>query len=110
MKNALQTGADIVEVHATHGYLMDQFLHASCDQRTDKYGGLIENRASAILDIIDNLIFKEGIPASRLGVRISPWAIYQGMLAEKEEVSRVETFTYHVSELQKRADSGHELA
>lgn len=110
VKNALSAGVDIVELHASHGYLLDQFLHPSSNKRTDKYGGLIENRARLLLDIIDHLVLEEGIPASKLAIRISPWAIYQGMLAEKEQVSPVETFTYVVTELQKRADSGHELA
>jgi N-ethylmaleimide reductase len=43
-KNAIAAGFDGVEVHGANGYLIDQFLKDSINQRTDAYGGSIENR------------------------------------------------------------------
>lgn len=107
-KLALEAGFDYVEVHAAHGYLFDEFLHPSSNQRTDKYGGSIENRARFLLAVIDKLIGIVG--ADRLAVRLSPWAKFQGMKAEKEEVHSVVTISYVLSELQRRADAGNALA
>jgi 2,4-dienoyl-CoA reductase-like NADH-dependent reductase (Old Yellow Enzyme family) len=44
-RNAKAAGFDFIEVHAANGYLFDQFLHDGSNQRTDQYGGSIENRA-----------------------------------------------------------------
>jgi 2,4-dienoyl-CoA reductase-like NADH-dependent reductase (Old Yellow Enzyme family) len=50
-KNALEAGFDGIEVHGANGYLLDQFLEDSTNQRTDAYGGSIENRARLLLDV-----------------------------------------------------------
>ena len=51
-RNAIVAGFDGVEVHAGNGYLLDQFLRSSTNQRTDAYGGSTENRARFITDIV----------------------------------------------------------
>lgn len=107
-KNAVEAGFDYVELHGAHGYLLDQFFQPVSNQRTDKYGGSIENRSRFILELIDHL--STVIGADRLAVRISPWAKFQGMLAEEDEVSPVANFSYFLSELERRAEKGQRLA
>jgi len=51
-RRAVDAGFDLVEVHAAHGYLLHQFLSPLSNQRTDEYGGSLENRARLVLDVI----------------------------------------------------------
>lgn len=67
---AQQAGFDGVELHAANGYLIDQFLRDSVNQRDDQYGGSIENRVRLLLEAVDALL--EVLPADRIGVRLSP--------------------------------------
>jgi N-ethylmaleimide reductase len=69
-KRAHAAGFDMVEVHGANGYLLDQFLRDKTNQRTDAYGGSIENRARFLLEVIDAVC--QVYPASRVGSRISP--------------------------------------
>jgi N-ethylmaleimide reductase len=68
--NAKLAGFDSVQVHGAHGYLLDQFLRDSVNDRTDDYGGSIENRARLLFEVIDAVISVFG--AGRTGLRISP--------------------------------------
>ncbi len=52
-KNAYEAGFDLLEIHAAHGYLINEFLSPLSNKRTDKYGGSLENRARLLLEIID---------------------------------------------------------
>lgn len=68
--NAQAAGFDGVEIHAANGYLIDQFLRDGSNQRTDEYGGSIENRIRLLTEVVDAVT---GVwEASRVGVRISP--------------------------------------
>lgn len=67
---AKEAGFDGVEIHAANGYLIDQFLQDSTNQRTDQYGGSIENRARFLLDIVDAVVDVWG--AGRVGVHLAP--------------------------------------
>ncbi|MGG2478104.1 alkene reductase [Rhizobium sp. BR5] len=67
---ALEAGFDGVEIHAANGYLIEQFLKSSTNQRTDDYGGSIENRARFLLEAVDAVA--EEIGAGRTGIRLSP--------------------------------------
>jgi N-ethylmaleimide reductase len=69
-RNALAAGFDGVEVHGANGYLLDQFLRDSTNQRADAYGGTLENRARLLFEVLDAAISVWGAP--RVGVRISP--------------------------------------
>jgi N-ethylmaleimide reductase len=69
-ENALKAGFDGVEVHAANGYLIDQFLRDSTNQRTDQYGGSIANRTRLLLEVVATVSKVWG--ADRVGVRISP--------------------------------------
>lgn len=69
-ENAQRAGFDGIEVHAGNGYLPDQFLQSTTNQRTDEYGGSIENRARLLLEITDAAISVWG--AGRVGVHLAP--------------------------------------
>lgn len=67
---AKQAGFDGVEVHGANGYLLDQFLRDGSNQRTDAYGGSVENRARLLLETVAAVVEIWG--ESRVGVRLSP--------------------------------------
>lgn len=69
-KNAEKAGFDGVELHAANGYLFHQFFMQCSNQRTDKYGGSIENRARFLFDVLE-AIGKE-YPLEKVGVRLAP--------------------------------------
>lgn len=72
-RNALAAGFDGVEVHGANGYLLEQFLQSRSNQRTDRYGGGIENRARLLLEVTQAVVEVWG--ANRVGVRLSPYGI-----------------------------------
>lgn len=76
---AKDAGFDGIELHGANGYLIDQFLQSTSNQRTDQYGGNAENRARFLTDLIDAIITSGSYPADRIGVRISPNGTYGGM-------------------------------
>lgn len=61
-----------MEIHGAHGYLIDQFLKDGVNDRTDEYGGSLENRARFALEIVDAVVAEVG--ASRVGIRLSPFS------------------------------------
>ena len=69
--NAIQAGFDGVEVHAANGYLLDQFLCSNSNQRSDAYGGSVENRARIIHEIIDGVRARTRSDF-QVGLRLSP--------------------------------------
>lgn len=71
-KMAISAGFDGVELHSANGYLPHQFLDRRINQRTDKYGGSVENRARFPLEVIDALT--AAIGAERVGIRLSPFS------------------------------------
>ncbi|KAI9371429.1 hypothetical protein BJX61DRAFT_548266 [Aspergillus egyptiacus] len=69
-KRAVQAGADVIEIHAAHGYLLHQFLSPVSNRRTDDYGGSFENRTRLLLEIIESI--RATIPAGMpLFLRVS---------------------------------------
>ncbi|GAB3256805.1 alkene reductase [Chitinimonas naiadis] len=69
-RRAKEAGFDGVEVHAANGYLLEQFLRDSTNQRQDRYGGSIENRARLTLEVTEAVAEVWG--ADRVGLRLSP--------------------------------------
>ena len=72
-----QAGFDGVEVHFANGYLLDQFLNNSSNQRTDEYGGSFENRSRLPLQVVTAAIDVWG--PGRVGIRISPNGTFNEM-------------------------------
>lgn len=68
-ENAKRAGFDGIDLHAANGYLIDQFLHDGSNQRSDQYGGSIENRARFLLEIVDASL--KVWPADRVGVHLN---------------------------------------
>lgn len=76
-KNAIAAGFDGVEVHGANGYLIDQFLRDTPNQRSDSYGGSLDNRARFLFEVLTAVI--AAIGAHKVGLRLSPLNSYNGM-------------------------------
>lgn len=76
-KNAIAAGFDGVEVHGANGYLIDEFLRDSANQRTDSYGGSIENRARFLFEVLTAV--SAAIGSDKVGLRLSPINSYNSM-------------------------------
>jgi 2,4-dienoyl-CoA reductase-like NADH-dependent reductase (Old Yellow Enzyme family) len=95
-ENAKKAGFDGVELHGANGYLLDQFLQDSTNQRSDFYGGPIENRARLMLEAVDAAISVWG--ADRVGLHIAP----RGDAHDMGDSDLAATFTYVAREMRKR--------
>ena len=70
-RNAVKSaGFDGVEIHGANGYLLDQFLKTGANQRTDDYGGSIENRSRLMLEVTRAVV--DAVGHDRVGIRLSP--------------------------------------
>lgn len=95
-KLALEAGFDGVELHGANGYLLEQFLNPHSNQRTDAYGGSVQNRARFVLEVTKAVA--EAIGPERTGIRLSPW----GMASDMPHYAEIdETYAYLAEELQK---------
>ncbi len=92
-KNAKQAGFDGVELHGAFGYLIDQFLQDGSNQRTDAYGGSVENRVRFPLEVVDTVIDVWGV--KRVGIKLSPSNTFYGMFDSNPQ----ETFGHLLSQL-----------
>ncbi|KAJ5786290.1 uncharacterized protein N7503_011502 [Penicillium pulvis] len=76
-KNAIAAGFDGVEIHGANGYLIDQFNQDTCNKRTDKWGGSVENRARFAIETTKAVV--EAVGADRTAIRFSPFSPFQAM-------------------------------
>jgi N-ethylmaleimide reductase len=95
-ENAIAAGFDGVELHGAHGYLLEQSLNPHVNNRTDNYGGSIENRSSLTLEIVQKIA--AAIGAHKVGLRISPFLTSNDMPAyDQAEVH--ETYVHLAQEV-----------
>ncbi|MFJ4052971.1 alkene reductase [Pseudomonas sp. NPDC089743] len=94
---AIEAGFDGVEIHGANGYLFEQFINPTVNDRTDAYGGSIMNRIKLLLETIDAVAAQIG--THRVGVRISPFGRLFDMAPFEDEA---QTWMTTASELQKR--------
>jgi N-ethylmaleimide reductase len=95
-KNAIAAGFDGVELHGANGYLIEQFLNPNSNQRTDEYGGSIENRSRFLIETVKAVA--KSIGKEKTGIRLSPFGTFNDM-PEYEEISA--TYDYITKELNK---------
>ncbi|MFP3341876.1 alkene reductase [Halomonas sp. SIMBA_159] len=93
---AKRAGFDMVEVHAANAYLLNQFLATGTNQRTDQYGGSLENRARFPLEVVDAVIEVYG--AERVGIRMTPFIELFGLTDDEPEAMAF----YMAEQLSKR--------
>lgn len=91
--NAQAAGFDGVEIHGANGYLLDQFLEDGTNQRTDEYGGSVENRARLLLEVLGAVAGVWG--SDRVGVRLSPGGSFNDMCDSHPQ----QTFAHAVQRL-----------
>lgn len=70
---AIAAGFDGIELHAANGYLLEQFLNANVNRRTDGYGGTPEGRNRLVLEVVRATVKEIG--AERIGIRLSPHGV-----------------------------------
>ncbi|MEM9191916.1 MAG: alkene reductase [Myxococcota bacterium] len=76
-ERAARAGFDMVELHGANGYLIDQFLTPSTNQRTDGYGGNIEGRGRFALEVARGV--SSAIGEKKVGIRLSPYGAFNDM-------------------------------
>ena len=93
--NAVEAGFDGVEIHSSNGYLFHQFFNGTSNNRTDAYGGSIENRARFFFEVLDAL--KEVIPQEKIGARFNP--SLNGVFGMTMDEETIPTFEYIIKKL-----------
>ena len=94
---AVKAGFDGVELHGANGYLLEQFISPVSNQRTDEYGGSIENRCRFVLEVVDQVI--NAIGKGKTSIRLSPFGVASDM-PHYPEIEK--TYTYLAEQLNER--------
>ncbi len=95
-RRAKAAGFDGVEIHGANGYLIDQFLRDGVNQRTDMYGGSVENRARLLLEVAKAV--SDVMGKDRVGLRFSPSGTFNSM-SDSDPQAHFNYFTQKISEL-----------
>ena len=95
-KNAVEAGFDGVELHAAFGYLPNQFLAESANQRTDQYGGGIENRNRFVLEVMQEMV--AAIGDNKVAIRLSPTSTYNN-ISHQQPVEQFTSLIEHLNQL-----------
>ncbi|KAI9686400.1 MAG: hypothetical protein M1822_003745 [Bathelium mastoideum] len=94
-KNAMDAGFDGVEIHAAYGHILDQFIQENANQRSDEWGGSIENRCRFPLEILKAV--SAAIGKERVGIRLTPFGTWQAMRPKNP----IAQFGYLIAEAKK---------
>jgi len=97
-RNAMKAGFDGVELHGANGYLVEQFLNPHINNRTDIWGGSIENRARFAIRVVQEIA--AAIGADKVGVRFSPYSTLGDLPVYKEQEVH-DTYALLATELNK---------
>jgi N-ethylmaleimide reductase len=84
---AIEAGFDGVELHGANGYLIEQFLNTAANQRTDEWGGSVENRIRFAVEIAKRAAARIG--GDRLGIRVSPYSTGGGLRSDDDHVEEL---------------------
>ena len=76
-RNAVAAGFEGIELHGANGYLLEQFIRPTSNQRSDHYGGAIENRARFVLEVTEAVT--GAIGKDKVGIRLSPFGVFNDM-------------------------------
>ncbi|KAI5963476.1 uncharacterized protein KGF55_002356 [Candida pseudojiufengensis] len=109
-------GFDLVELHGTSGFLIEQFLSPISNTRNDEYGGNLENRCRFLIEIITKFIDHPQIGSSKFGIRLSAWSIHFGMNYPEDKYPINDTYPpllfcqYILNHLEDLKKNGKEIA
>ena len=95
---AQQCGYDGIELHAAHGYIIAQFISAQINQRTDRYGGSLENRSRILFEMIDgvreacgeNFLIGVRLSPERFGMQLSEMKIICDRLYQEDKIDMID--------------------
>jgi len=93
--NAMEAGFDGVELHAAFGYLPNQFLVDGANQRTDEYGGSIENRSRFVIEVMQAMV--DAIGENKVAIKLSPSLAFNSII----DSNPTDLYQYLLKELDK---------
>jgi N-ethylmaleimide reductase len=94
---AIDAGFDGVELHGANGYLIDQFLNTASNQRSDQWGGSVQNRTRFALEIARKV--GQAIGFDRVGMRVSPYGAFNDMKDDPESEAVFERLAEELDKL-----------
>jgi N-ethylmaleimide reductase len=97
-RNAITAGFDGIELHGANGYLIEQFLNPNVNNRTDQYGGGIENRARFAVEVAKQV--SEAIGRDKVGIRLTPNSTLGDLQPYDADTTR-ETYIHLARELNR---------